>query len=74
VRAASRPDRGPPFAATIPVEPDDAYVSVSSDDYGYRGAQLMRCTISVDGVVLSTAVGTTSVDCKVTDSTWQRAR
>lgn len=65
---------GLPFAATIPVDSDDAYVSVSADDYGYRGAQPMRCTISVGDVVLATAVGTKSVDCKVTDSTWQRER
>ena len=65
---------GLPFAATIPVDSDDAYVSVSADDYGYRGAQPMRCTISVGDVVLATAVFTKSVDCKVTDATWQRER
>jgi hypothetical protein len=63
-----------PFSATIPVDSDDAYLTVSADDFGYRGAQPMRCTIFVGDVVVSTSVGTKSVDCKVTDATWQRER
>ncbi len=63
-----------PYAATLPVVADDAYVSVSVDDYGYRGPSPMRCTIYAGDVVLSTAVGMKSVDCQVTDSTWQRGR
>lgn len=63
-----------PFAATIPVDSDDTYLTVSADDFGYRGAQPMRCTIFVGDVAVSTSVGTKSVDCRVTDSTWQRER
>jgi hypothetical protein len=63
-----------PYAVDVPVATDDAYLSVSADDYGYRGSQPMRCTISVGDTVLSTAVGTQSVDCKVTDETWRRVR
>ncbi len=63
-----------PFAATIPVDSDDTYLTVSADDFGYRGAQPMRCTIFVGDVVVSTSIGTKSVDCKVTDATWQRER
>lgn len=63
-----------PFAATIPVSAEDTYLTVSADDSGYRGAQPMRCTIFVGDVVVSTSVGTKSVDCRVTDGTWQRER
>ena len=63
-----------PFAATIPVASEDTYLTVSADDSGYRDAQPMRCTIFVGDVVVSTSVSTKSVDCKVTDATWQRER
>ena len=63
-----------PYAVDVPVATDDAYLSASADDHGYRGSQPMRCTISVGDTVLATAVGTRSVDCKVTDATWSRVR
>lgn len=72
--SANLANRTLPYAVDLPVRSDDAYVSVSADDYGYRGSQPMRCTISVGDTVLATAVGTKSVDCKVTDGTWRRDR
>ncbi|MEO7448651.1 MAG: hypothetical protein ABI336_10305, partial [Humibacillus sp.] len=60
-----------PYAATFPVVNDDAYVSVTVDDYGYRGPIPMRCTIYAGDVVLTTAVGIRRLECQVSDKTWQ---
>ncbi|WP_404393052.1 hypothetical protein [Humibacillus xanthopallidus] len=59
-----------PFGATIPVTSNDAYVSISANDYGYRGPRAMRCTVYAGDVVLTTSVGIRSVQCNVTDSAW----
>ena len=63
-----------PFGATIPITSNDAYVSISASDYGYRGPRAMRCTVYAGDVVLTTSVGTRSVQCNVTDSTWDTGR
>ncbi|WP_141821160.1 hypothetical protein [Humibacillus xanthopallidus] len=63
-----------PFGATIPITSTDAYVSISASDHGYRGPRAMRCTVYAGDVVLTTSVGTRSVQCNVTDSAWATGR
>ena len=63
-----------PFGATIPITSNDAYVSISASDYGYRGPRAMRCTVYAGDVVLTTSVGIRSVQCNVTDSAWDTGR